>query len=62
MTVLPAGAELFYADGQTDRQKAGRQAGRHEETNSLFRNFVNAPKNYLSHVSYILKRMCQIYF
>jgi hypothetical protein len=32
----PVGAELFHADGQTDR---------HDEANSTFRNFANATKN-----------------
>jgi len=53
MTIPPAGTKLFHADGQTDR---------YDETNSLLRNFVNAPKNYLPRGSYVLKRMCQIYF
>jgi hypothetical protein len=38
MKILPVGAELFHADGQTDRQ-AGRQAGRHEEAKRPFSQF-----------------------
>ena len=37
MITRPVGAELFHADGRTDRQ---------DEANSRFRNFVNAPKMY----------------
>jgi len=36
MKIRPVGAELFHADGQTDR---------HEEANSRFRCFAKAPKN-----------------
>jgi len=36
MKIRPVGAEMFHADGQTDR---------HDEANSRFGNFVNAPKN-----------------
>jgi hypothetical protein len=36
MKTRPVGAQLFHADGQTDR---------HDEANSRFRNFANAPKN-----------------
>jgi len=32
----PVGAELFHANGQTDR---------HDEVSIAFRNFANAPKN-----------------
>jgi len=35
MTIRPVGAEIFHADGQTDRQKLI----------FAFRNFVSAPKN-----------------
>jgi hypothetical protein len=38
MKIRPVGAE-FYADRRTDRQM-----GRHDETNSRFNNFANAPK------------------
>ena len=34
--ILPVGAELFHADGQTVR---------HNAANSRFRNFAKAPKN-----------------
>jgi uncharacterized protein YjbI with pentapeptide repeats len=34
MKIRPVGAELFHADGRTDR---------HDKANSLFRNFANAP-------------------
>jgi len=36
MKILPAGAELFNADRRTDR---------HDEANSRFSHFGNAPKN-----------------
>jgi hypothetical protein len=36
MKIRPAGAELFNADGRTDR---------HDEANSRFSHFENAPKN-----------------
>jgi len=39
-TIRSLGAELFHADGRTD----GRTDS-HDETNSRFRNFENAPKN-----------------
>jgi len=42
MKICPVGAELPYADGQTDGQ-AGRQADgqtdRHDESNSRFSHF-----------------------
>jgi hypothetical protein len=38
MKIRPVGAE-FYADRRT-----GRQTDRHDETNSHFSNFANAPK------------------
>jgi len=38
MKIHQVGAELFHADGRTDR---------HDEANSLFRNFANAPKTIL---------------
>jgi len=41
MKILPAGAVLFNAGGQT-----GRQRDRHDEANSSFRNYVNALKKY----------------
>jgi hypothetical protein len=34
MKICPVGAELLYADGQTDR---------HDEIKVAFRNFANAP-------------------
>ena len=37
--IRPIGAELFHADGRTDRQ-----TDRHDEANSRFSNFANAPK------------------
>jgi len=36
MKILPVGAELFHADGQTEKR---------DEANSRFRNFSKAPKN-----------------
>jgi len=36
MKIRPVGAQLFHADGRTDR---------HDEANG-FLNFVNAPKNW----------------
>jgi len=38
MKILPLGAELFHADGQTDMTKL----------TVVLRNFANAPKHYLS--------------
>jgi hypothetical protein len=40
MKIRPVGAELFYADRQTDRQ-----TDRHGEANNRFSQFSNAPKN-----------------
>jgi hypothetical protein len=40
MKILPFEAELFYGDGRTNGQTE-----RHDEANSPFRNFANAPKN-----------------
>jgi hypothetical protein len=37
MKIHPMGAELFHADGQTDRQT--------DRYNEAFHNFVNMPKN-----------------
>jgi hypothetical protein len=34
MKILPVGAELFHADGQTDRE-----TDRHDEANSRFAKF-----------------------
>ena len=34
MKIRPVGAELFHTDGRTDR---------HDERDSLFRNFASAP-------------------
>jgi len=39
MKIRPVGTE-FRLNGQTDRQ-AGRQAERHDETNSPFSHFAN---------------------
>jgi len=36
--ICPVGAELAYADGQTDGQ-AGRHTDRHDESNSRFSHF-----------------------
>jgi hypothetical protein len=36
MEIFPVGAELFHADGKTDK---------HDEANGFFRNFANIPKN-----------------
>ena len=36
MEIRLVGAELFYGDGRTDE---------HDEADSLFRNFANAPEN-----------------
>jgi len=46
MKIRPEGSELFHADGQT---------ARHDEGNSRFRNFANAPKH-------ILHRSCKSRF
>jgi len=40
MKIRPMSGKLFYADEWTDGQ-----TDRHDEGNSLFRNFANAPKN-----------------
>jgi hypothetical protein len=39
MKIRQVGAELFHADGWTD-------TATHDEVNSRFRNFANAPKNH----------------
>jgi hypothetical protein len=38
MKICPVGAELFHADGQTDRQ-TGRQTEGRDEANSRFSKF-----------------------
>jgi len=40
MKIRPVVAELFHAYGQADRQ-----TDRHDEANSRFSHFSNAPKN-----------------
>jgi len=40
MKIRPAAAELFHANRQ-----AGRQADRHDQANSRFSQFSEAPKN-----------------
>ena len=40
MKICPVGAEFFHADRQPNRR-----TDRHDEANSWFRNFANAPKN-----------------
>jgi hypothetical protein len=49
MKISPVGAELFQADGQTDRQTDRQPAERMEMTKLIFafRNFSNAPKKHL---------------
>jgi len=43
--IRPVGADLFYAEGRTDRD-------RYDEANNRFlRNFANAPKNVLHYES-----------
>jgi len=44
MKFRPVGTELFYADGQTDRQ-ANRRADRYYELIVTCRNFANDPVN-----------------
>jgi len=47
MKIRPVEAELFHADGRTDKRtedrqtsrQAGRQVGRHEDSNSRFSQF-----------------------
>jgi hypothetical protein len=42
MKIRPMGVKLFYADGQTDRQRGRRtdgQTDRHDEANSRFLQF-----------------------
>jgi hypothetical protein len=41
MNIRPEGAELFYADRRTDI---------HDEANSRFSQFANAPKNHVIRV------------
>ena len=43
MTIRPVGAELFHTDGRTDG-RTDAQTDRHDETNSRFLQFENAPK------------------
>jgi hypothetical protein len=45
--MLPVRAELFNAEGETDRQTEGRSDRRTDVTEVIvaFRNFANAPKN-----------------
>jgi hypothetical protein len=40
MMICPVGAELFHADGRTNRQE------RHDETKLALRNFANSPNMY----------------
>jgi hypothetical protein len=44
MKIRQVGTELFHEDRRTDRRKEGNR-DRHDETNSRFRNIVNAPEN-----------------
>jgi len=49
MEILPVGAELFHADGRTDGRtdkQIYRQKDRHDEANSRFSQFLNAPENF----------------
>jgi hypothetical protein len=43
MKIRSVGAELFHADGPTDG---------HDESNSLFRNFVKTPKNWFTNLKW----------
>ena len=43
MTIRPVGAEMFHADGQTDR---------HDEANSCRSQFANTPNKSTTHYSY----------
>jgi hypothetical protein len=53
MKIRPVGAELFHADGRTDR---------HDEANSRFHNFANAPKKQMDEYLQIrLLREDQLY-
>jgi hypothetical protein len=45
MKIRQVGAELFYADRQTDRQTDCRQTDKYYGAHSLFLQFPNAPKN-----------------
>jgi len=47
MKIRPATAELSHADGQAER---------HDDANSRFRNFANAPKN--QHVNVVYGKSC----
>ena len=42
----PVGVELFQAGRRTDRQADGR-TNKHNEANSLFRNFAKAPQTWM---------------
>jgi hypothetical protein len=46
MKVRSVGAELFYADGRTDKQKERGTEGQTDMTKLIvaFRNFANTPK------------------
>jgi hypothetical protein len=53
MKICLMGAELFHADSRT---------GRHDEANSRFRNFANAPKKTddsvsIRHARYVVRTM-----
>jgi len=45
MNIHPEVIELFYVDTRMEGRTDGR-TDRHDEANSLFRNFSNAPKNH----------------
>jgi hypothetical protein len=46
------GAELFHADGRTDRWP-DRQTDRHDEVNSRFSSFAKAPKRDFFQLRYV---------
>jgi hypothetical protein len=43
MEILPVGAEVFHADGHTDRWMDGH-TGRYYKLTAAFHNFANVPK------------------
>ena len=55
MTIRPVEAELFHAQGRTDRQE-----GRHDDAIVAFRNFANARKTTLPNGSIIRKPTLKI--
>jgi hypothetical protein len=53
MKILPVTAELFHADGWTQRQ-AGRRTDRHDEANNRFSRFFENAKIWIKWVSQVV--------